>query len=215
MAANEPEFLRCDLSLTRTTSKAVIRWHLPAEVITSVQLPGQEAQSSALRGIKWRGVHPDADAVQRQVAALQPFKTDGLHDYALYVKSPDGTEKCTVQWSAARERTDLAEVRVLLERIGHLACTEAQAYLERGQALAQYRGYAQANKAAQTSLALLAELYQTPEIADDTSVSLVRAETYEKTGQGDLAWKTYENVLRTRLAAYQNRYGLVRGRAST
>lgn len=202
MAINEATFLACELAAKSATSKVLMRWSKPTEVFVSVQLPGRGAQSAAQRGRKWQGVAADAETLQQRLTQFGDLHVGTTQDYLLYLKR-QGKKVATLQWSAAAETKELTELRTLLENVGHLAYAEALAYWEEGSQLRQYKQYEKAMQSLTTATKLLGDRYRTPDLRDDTGTYLVYAEHLARGGKGDVACKTHDGALRSRLAVYR------------
>src|SRR5262245_44771921 len=174
MSLNEADFIACEFSVKSPSSKSLVRWLKPGEVVVSVQLPGRGAQSAAMRARKWQGFPADAEGVQRKLGTFGDLTLGGLHDYMLYLKR-GGKKVATLLWAADTESKQLAELRGLLERVAHLAGAEAMQYWDEGHQLGQHKLHAKAMEALQTGTKILGDRYRAPGLRDDTGSLLVFA----------------------------------------
>jgi hypothetical protein len=207
MALAEADFIGSEFSTKTATSKTLVRWVKPDEVVVSVQLPGRGAQSAALRARKWVGEPANAVAVQRRLGNFGDLNLGGLADFTLYLKR-GGRKVATLNWAAVNETKELAELRGMLDGVAHLPCAEAMAYWDEGHTLTQHKLYAKASQTLATGLRILGERYRGPTLRDDTGTHLVMAEHHEKAGQADAACRLFDRVLKSRIAAYQALRGL-------
>jgi hypothetical protein len=205
---SDANFIPCEFSCNRRTSKWLIRWLKPAELFVAIQLPGRGAQSSALRGRTWLGLPPDGAALQQKLADLTDLRLGKLADFTLHIKHR-ARKNVALTWSEDEETKQLADLRQMLEKVGHFRYAEALAYGRQGDELGRTRVYGRAIQSLRTGLEALGERYWSEDLRDDTGLYLLLAQTSERAGQMDAAWSTYNTVLSSRLGAYQRLHGVV------
>lgn len=201
----EREFISCRYVRTNSTSKATVQWITPTAVFVSIELAGEGPEKNLRR--TWDGGPEDAEQIQAMLAAVEERKGGPSADFTLHLFRR-GDQFATLAWAASDETDALAGLRASLERAGHLACVEAMACFRRGHAFGEGGAYSQAIEALRKGIASLGNSYRNLEAIDDTGMRLALAESYEKTGEIELARNIFERALKTRIDEYLNAHSL-------
>jgi hypothetical protein len=195
------DFIPCVFAARGATSKTLLRWVQPNEVVVSVQLPGRGGHGTSLKPRRLAGFPAQGEGVQKALAGVGDLKQGAIPDYTLTVTRAG--KRLTQTWSADTETGELAALRGMLEAVGHLACAEAVAYWEAGRQLGRNGVFEPALRSLRTGLARLGDRYRSADLRDDTGLHLVIAGHHEETKQWRAAWDLAGKVLRSRILAYQ------------
>lgn len=201
----ESEFISCRYLRKQANSTATMQWITPTAVFVTIELAGEGPEKNFRR--TWDGEPVDMEKLQQIFNGIDEQKRSGRDDFTLQLFRK-GDRFATLVWSTEDEPEALARLRQFLERAGHLACAEAMACWRRGHAFGEGTAHSQAIESLRKGINGLGQAYWHKELIDDTATRLALAESYEKSGEMEIARNLFERALQSRINEYLNTHSL-------